>query len=247
MALTKKRYTYVDFTSEQQPPIIQKNLTAVMTATDTQINTFNVNGCPFEMLQIGAAASTAFTPSNSGWLLPIGATNGNGLAFCQGSTNINATHMKFTTGTDAFFLKVTLEQTVLADTDVVMIGFREAGTTQVTTDPALALTDYDHKALIGVQDASGAVKTHVSIGAGSDTATTCTNTPTVTGTAVTWEVRVKADLTVEFYVDGTLDVLAAAANPTLVTGKVMVPHMIFVSTGAGAEKVELVTYECGLL
>src|SRR3990167_431713 len=109
MSLSKKRYTYVDFTSTPQPPIIQKNLSAVMTASDTQINTFHIPGAwHFEMLQIGAAPSTAFTPADTGWLLPIGATDGNGLAICQGSLNEAATVNKFTTGTDAFFMKVKL-------------------------------------------------------------------------------------------------------------------------------------------
>lgn len=101
--LTPKRFTYVDFTIEPQPPMIQKNLTAVMTATDTQISTFDINGNHFEMLQIGAASSTAFTPSVDGWLIPVGATNLNGLAFCQGSLDRPSTQMKFTSGTDAFF------------------------------------------------------------------------------------------------------------------------------------------------
>lgn len=249
MALTRERYTYVDFSTTPQPPIYQRNLSAVMTATDNQVNSFWIDGHYFELDQEQAASSTAFTPSASGWLLPIGATDGDGLSLSQGAENIPSTRMKFTTGTDSFFLKVTLEQTTLADTDVVMIGFREAGTAGAvrTSTPALALTDYDHKALIGVQDNAGAVKTHVSTGAGADTATTCTNTPTVTGTAVTWEVRINADLTVEFYVDGVLDVLAAAASPVVTTGKVMVPHLIAVSTGAGGEQVELLTWECGLL
>lgn len=245
--LTPRRFSYVDFTTEPQPPIIQKNLAAVFTATDTQINTFDVNGNHFEMLQIGAASSTAFTPSADGWLLPVGATNGNGLAFCQGSTNIPSTQMKFTTGTDSFYVKVKIEQTVLADTDVVMVGFREAGTTQVTTDPATALTDYDHKALFGVQDNAGANRLYSSTAAGADTSTTPTNVLNVSATAVTWEVRVSASRVVTVLVDGTEDALVTAAAITLTTAKVLVPHMIFVSTGAGVEKVELVSYECGLL
>jgi len=245
--LTPNRYSYVDFTIEPQPPIIQKNLSAVLTASDTQINTFDLHGDHFEMLQIGAAASTAFTPSATGWLLPIGGTDGNGLAFCQGSLDVPSTNMKFTTGTDAFFIKVKLMQTVLADTDVCMIGFREAGTTQVTTTPALALTDYDHKALFGVQSNAGVNRLYSSTAAGSDTSTTPTTTPNVTATAVTWEIRIGTDRIVHVYVDSTLDVLVEAAAITLTTARVLVPHMIFVSTAAGVEKVELLTYECGLL
>jgi hypothetical protein len=237
----------VDFTIEPQPPIIQKDLSAVMTATDTQINTFDVNGNHFEMLQIGAASSTAFTPSATGWLIPVGATNGNGLAFCQGSMNVPSTKMKFTTGTDSFFIKVKLVQTVLADTDVVMVGFREAGTTQVTTDPATAKTDYDHKVLFGVNDNAGAMIMHTSTGAGVDVDTTPTNVLNVTAVATTWEVRVSAAGLVSVLVDGTADALVTAAAKTLTAAKVLVPHIILVSTGAGVEKVELVTYECGLL
>lgn len=248
MPLTKKRFSYVDFTQEPQPPIIQKDLAAVMTASDTQINSFVVNGAYFEMLQIGAAASTAFTPANTtGWLLPIGTADGNGLAFCQGSLSTSGAGQRFVTGTDAFYIKVKLIQSVLADTDVCMIGFREAGTTQVTTTPALALSDYDHKALFGVQSNAGVNRLYSSTAAGSDTSTTPTNTPNVTATAVTWEVRVGADRIVDVYVDGVKDVLVDAANITLTTAKTMVPHMIFISTGAGVEKVELVSYECGLL
>ena len=248
MALTPTRFCYVDFVNENQPEIHQKDLSAVMTASDTQINQFKVGkGCnEFEMLQIGAAVSTAFTPGADGWLLPIGTTDGNGLAFCQGSIAAN-TGMKFVTGTDAFYIKVKLEQTVLADTDVCMIGFREAGTTQVTTTPATALTDYDHKALFGVQSNAGVNRLYSSTAAGSDTTTTPTQTPNVTGTAVTWEVRVGTDRIVHVYVDGTLDVLVDAAAITLTTAKTLVPHMIFVSTGAGVEQIELVSYECGLL
>lgn len=247
--MAQRRYTYVDFVNAPQPAMIQKDLTAVMTATDTQINTFRMNGignCEFEMLQIGAAASTAFTAGASGMLLPIGGTDGNGLAFSQGSIAAD-TPMKFTTGTDAFFIKVKLEQTVLADTDICMIGFREAGTTQVTTTPALALTDYDHKALFGVQTNAGVNRLYSSTAAGVDTSTTPTTTPNVTATAVTWEVRVSAGRVVTVYVDAVEDALVTAAAITLTTAKTLVPHMIFTSTGAGVESIELVTYECGLL
>ncbi len=247
-ALTPTRFCYVDFINEDQPEIHQKNLTAVMTAADTQINQFKVGKGlnTFEMLQIGAAASTAFTPGAAGWLLPIGTADGNGLAFCQGSIGAN-TGMKFVTGTDAFYIKVKLTQTVLADTDVCMIGFREAGTTQVTTTPATALTDYDHKALFGVQSNAGVNRLYSSTAAGSDTSTTPTNTPNVTGTAVTWEVRVSAARAVTVYVNGVEDALVTAAAITLTTAKTLVPHMIFISTGAGVEQVDLESYECGLL
>ena len=245
MAGEMKRWSYVKFDETPQPSVIQKNLAAVMTATDTQINSFSVGRNDFEILQIGAASSTAFTPSSTGWLLPVGTGNGNGLAFCQGSMNVDSTRMKFTTGTDAFYLKVGLIQSVVADTDVLMIGFREAGTTQVTTTPAEAKTDYDHKALFGVYTNAGAMATEVSNGAGVDVETVATSV-SVTTVAMTLEVRINADLTCEFYKDGVADVLATAAASKITTGKIFVPHLIVVSTAAGVEKVELLSWECGL-
>lgn len=246
MALTKQRYAYIDFSTEQQPAIIQKNLSAVMTATDAQVNAFKVNGQPFEWLQIGAAASTACTPGAAGWRLPMSTTTARGLAICQGSESTSVTPMKFTTGTDAFFIKVKLTVTTLAQIIVGMVGFREAGTTQVTTSAALALTDYDHKAYFGVQAATtGATRLYSSTAAGVDTSTTPTGTPIVTATAVTWEVRVGTNRIVDVYVDGVKDVLIDAADITLTTAKVLVPHMIFISDTGGAV-VDLETYECGL-
>ena len=132
--MAARRYTYVDFVKAQQPQHTTKNSSVVAAVTDTNINTFKMNGignCEFEVLNIGAAASVAWTADATGALLPIGTGDGNGLAMSQGSVAAD-TVMKFVTGTDAFFIKVKLTQTVLADTDVVMVGFREAGTTQVT-------------------------------------------------------------------------------------------------------------------
>ena len=113
--------------------------------------------------------------------------------------------------------------------------------------PALALTDYDHKALFGVQSNGGVNRLYSSVGAGSDTSTTPTITPNATTVEVTWEVRVSASRVVTVYVDGVEDALVTAAAITLTTAKTLVPHMIFVSTGAGVEQVNLATYECGLL
>lgn len=149
-----------------------------------------------------------------------------------------------------FFIKVKLQVTVLNDLDIAMVGFREAGTTQVTTTSALAKTDYDHKALYGMNDdggTAGAVTGIVSTAAGSDTETTATKTPIVTGTDVTFEVRINKDLTCNFLSDGVNDVLVEATSPVVTTGKVFVPHIILVGNGVGAEKVEFVTYECGLI
>jgi hypothetical protein len=216
-----------------------------MTAADNQVDFWHINGNTFEIEQHGAAASATFTHTASGWQIPIGGTNGNSITICQGSTNIASTRMKFTTGTDAFYLKVKFEQTVVADTDVIMIGFREAGTTQATADPGTAKTDYDHKALFGVYDNAGAMATEVSNGAGVDVETLATAV-SATGVAQTLEVYIDADLGCRFLVDGTADTLATAAASTVTTGKVMVPHMVMVTTGAGVEKVELVSWECGL-
>jgi hypothetical protein len=241
------RHTYVDFSKLNTMPTVASDTGAIMTAADNQVDYWTINGSQFEIEQHGAAGSATFTHTASGWQIPVGGTNGNGITICQGSTNIASTRNKYTTGTDGFYLKVKFEQTVLADTDVVMVGFREAGTTQATSTPATALTDYDHKVLFGVVDNAGAMACYSSTGAGSDTNTTPTNVLNVSGTAITVEVRVSEARLVSVLVDGTADALVATAALTLTTGKVLVPHMAITSTGAGAEKVELVSWECGLL
>jgi len=126
------RFTYVDFSKTPQPAMIIKNTHPVATVADTEIDSFTVNGNDFEILWVQAGVSTAYTPSATGWLLPLGATDADGWILNQGSMNVPSTRNKYTTGTDAFYLKVKFIQTVLADTDVITVGFREAGTTQVT-------------------------------------------------------------------------------------------------------------------
>jgi hypothetical protein len=253
MSLTKRRYTYVDFTTEKPVPIFAKTTNAIVTAADTQEDYFRVGGDRyFELIQTGAdnlLAAGGFTHSADGWQALIDAANGDALQITQGMMAGVATPMKFVTGTDGFFIEVKLSSTTLNTADVVMVGFRELAAYAATVDPATALTDYDHKALYGVMDSAGAVRSFVSIGAGLDTSTIATNTPIVTATKVTWRVEVHKNLTVDFYADDVLDVKCAAANPVVVTAKTLVPTMVFVATATGgaAPTIILETYECGLL
>jgi hypothetical protein len=249
MSLSKRRYAYVDFTTEQQVPVFAKTTGAVRTAADNQEDYFRVNDTYFELIQTGAntlLASTGFTPSATGWKIPLDNTDGDGMEITQGIVTGVPTPMKFVTGTDAFFIKVKMEVTTLANIDALGVGFRNILAYADITTPATLASVYDDKFYLGVNDNAGAVVGIESL-AGSDTTTTATNTPIVSGTAFTFEVRVASDLTVTALVDGTEDVLISAASPVVTTAITMVPSIVVVATGAGATNVELVEYECGLL
>jgi len=249
MANEKRRYCYVDFTKEPVTGVFAKATHAVATSVNTQQDYTRVGDqqAYFEWVQIGASTPIFPTASATGWALPMTDTDATGIAMSQGIVAGDPTNMKFVTGTDAFFMKVRLEMTTVENFLVCMIGFRELAAYAVTTTSALALTDYDHKALIGVMDALGAVRSFVSTGAGADVSTVATNTPVLTGVPVTWEVHVGVDLSVTFKVNGVADPLLQAATPVLTTGRTLIPHIIAVDGGAGAlGSIELVTYECGL-
>lgn len=252
--MTDRRYTYVDFTKVPVTGVFAQTTHAVATGADDQVDYTRVGeaGHYFQWIQTEASTTIFPVASASGWTIPIGATDGDAIIMDQGIVAGNPTLMKFVTGTDSFFIKCKMEITTLADTDVVAIGFRElaaydvdAGGTYPNT-PATAVTYYDEKAIIGTSDGAGAVRGVASI-AGVDTATAATSTPVVTGTAVTWEVRIGADLGVTYYVDGVADVLLNAAGHAVGTGVTMIPYIVCISTGAGAELVEIASYECGLL
>lgn len=247
--MTIRRYTYVDFTQEQEVPIFAKTTHAVVTAADNQEDFFRINNDYFEMIQTGAnalAASNGFTPSTSGWLVPLDNTDADGVEITQGILAGVCTPMKFVTGTDAFFIEVTAEVTTLANIDVFGVGFRNLAAYVDITTPATLASAYDDKVVMAVNTNAGAV-VGIQSKAGTDTTTTATSTPIVTGTAFKWKVVVNSDLSVQYYLDGTEDVLLAAAAHTVTTAITMVPYIAVVATGAGATSVEIKTYECGIL
>jgi len=247
---TAKRYTYVDFRQEPVTGCFAKTTHAIAASTNTLqwYTRVGSEGHYFEFLNIDTNTKIFPVADASGWLLPDVDTDAIGGVISQGIVAGAATKMKFVTGTDAFYLKCKLLVTDIDNFDVIAIGFRELAAYAVTIAPATLKTDYDHKALIGVFDDAGAVVTEVSTAAGADVETACTGTPIVTGTAFTWEVRIRKDLSVEFYVNGVLDALAAAATPVVTTGKTLIPHIVHINTGTGTlGTIHLQTYECGLL
>jgi hypothetical protein len=240
-----RRFSYIDFTKEPVSGVFAETTHAVATGADDQVDYTRVGNRQVFLHWIQTEASTTIFPvaSASGWTIPIGATDGDAIIMDQGITAGDPTTMKFVVGTDAFFIKVKVEVTTLADTDCVQIGFRkleaydaDGGGTYPNT-PGTALTYYDNKVTMGTNTNAGAVVSMVSV-AGTDTSTTATNTPIVTGTAVTWEIHVDTDGVCTFYVDGTADALLNASTARTLTDAItVVPYILAISTAAGAEKV----------
>ena len=248
MSLTRKRYSYVDFTSAEQVPLFAKTTHAIATPANTQQDYFRVDGNYFEIIQNGQNdVIPDFPRTISGWKLPLDQAT-DGIEITQGIVAGVATPMKFVTGTDAFFIKVKFEITTLANLAHFGVGFRELAAYEATlTTAANAITLYDEKVMMKTVVTSGNVSSTTSVG-GTDVSTVATGTPIVSGTPVTWEVRVSAARVCTFYVDGTADVLlnAGTAN-TLATGKTLIPSISACGNATGASSIELVTYECGLL
>jgi hypothetical protein len=245
MSLTKNRYTYVDFRDEEGVPLFAKTTNAIATAVDTQEDYMRVNGQYFEHIQTGANAALQYVTSSAGWKLPLDNTDGDGIEITQGML-ASRTPMKFTAGTDAFFIRVKAVVTTLANIDCFWVGFRELGSYVAITTPATMASVYDEKAIICVNTNAGAVKSITSIG-GSDVTTTATNTPIVTATEFDWAVYVAKSGAVTYKISGAADaLLAAATQVTFTANDVFVPTVGCVATGAGAPNVVLVSYECGL-
>ncbi len=245
MALSRKRYSYVDFTTQQTPIISTKTTYAVPTAADNQSNYFWVDGNYFEQTQTGALTTLNYVQAATGWTLPTSTNDGAGIELSQGILAGDATPMKFTVGTDAFFLRVKMIVTTLANTDVVLCGFRNIGAVTDVTSEATGKSVYNDKCIMQV-GATGAVTATTSVD-GTDVTTTATNTPIVSGTAFTFGIYVSAAGVSSFKFDDAADTLLDAASPvTHTSGDVMIPYLAFASTASGAADVELVTWECGL-
>lgn len=255
MATEERRFAYCDFTKKKEHFWVAKTTGEVATGADTQVDYAWIGGNYFELYQGGAndeLAAGQFIPSATGWLVPLdgaGATKDH-IEITQGIVTGATTPMKFTVGTDAFYMKVKVEQTTLNKILYLGCGFRKLGAYTVTASMQLAadaIAVWDEFAGIAIVDNAGTLKGLTSV-AGSDVATTATASPAVTGTAITLETYVSAAGVVSFKVNGASDVLLAAATAaTLTSGQVVIPTVTAIrAVGATASGTELVSYECGL-
>lgn len=246
MSLAKRRYSYVDFTSAQSVPLFAKTTHAIATPADNQEDYFHIDGNYFELIQTGQNdVIPDFVKSATGWVVPLD-TATDGIEITQGMAAGVATPMQFVVGTDAFFIKVKAEVTTLANIAHFGVGFRVLAAYANIGTAAEAITAYDDKIMVKAVVTSGITSYTHSVGA-VDTSKTITGSPIVTGTAVTWEVRVDADGLCTALVDGTADTIFNADALSLTSALVMVPSISAAGNATGASSIELVTYECGLL
>jgi len=270
MALTKNKEVFIDFTKEAYVPQFAKGTRAIQTASDTQEGFFHVGGTKYvEWIQNAASTALMFEPQTTtpfGWLLPLDAADADGLEMTMGmAASSSAGAISFTVGTDgAFFCRAKMVVTTLNQSDVVGVGFREltaynnnviaTGTTPIVT-PATMGSTYDDKAAISVDDTSGAVVSHFSVG-GVDTQTTATGTPIITAQALEFMVRVSSAGVCTYYIaldadttplgsSPTADVLLSVPTQTIDDAVVLVPYITGVSTANGAATIVLQEWEVG--
>lgn len=256
MALQKKKYTYVDFRDEPGVPIFAKATNAIATAADNQEDYFRVNGHYFEWIQTGASTALMPTVAATGWTLPIDNTDGEGLEITQGML-ANQAPMRFTTGTDAFFIEFVLYVGTVTTQDVIGGGFRELGAYTDITTPALMNSVYDSKLAVYTNDNAGTLQCTSSVN-NVDTQTALAHAAIAPATWMAVRVAVTAARAGTIQIGTSLAsaaaakaALAADANQAAVTvenAQTWVPYLVVVNTGAiGVSDVQLVTYECGLL
>jgi hypothetical protein len=261
MALAKRNYVYVDFTSELVPPVHAKATHAIATAADTQEDYLWVGGTKyFEYVQIGA--STLLFPAAGaagiGWTLPLDNTDADGLEITRGI--IAGKAQSFVVGSaaspgDAFFVQAVLGITTRAGADVVMVGLRRLGVYVPFATPAAHLAAYDDKAAIGVYTNAGAFATHTSLN-NSDLQTALAKAAAADTNRVALRVDVSAAGVVTYQIGVGANIAAAKANMaadanavafTFDATDVLVPYVGVVATGGGAAGVILEEFEAGVL
>lgn len=255
MALTKNKYTYIDFTQEKAVPLFAKTTNAIATAADNQEDYCWI-GCKtyWEHIQTGQNDAIQYAVSANGWTPPVDNADADGIEMTEGM--LASTPKSFTVGTDpAFFVKLVFKLTTRANLDVMGVGFRKQGAYVDITTPALAASVYDDKALLMINSNAGNLVTVTSIG-GTDTTTELAHADIADGARwVGMKVLVSAAGAVT-YTLGTSATSAAAAEAamaadanavamTITSGIIVVPYIPLVATGAGAHDFVLVSYECG--
>lgn len=248
MAVAKR--SFVDFRCHA--PVISAATGAAAAETDDTRNYVTAGGVTFELHNDGANDQIVpgrIVDANSlnGWELPLEegtVADNDGLELTQGVlADANARHV-FTIGTDpAFVLRVKIGIPVVADYDVLCVGFRGAASYVANVDtPAAMLAAYADKYAINVEDGDYHVQASLN---GSDTETDVDETTAQNDDTPLLEVRVSAAGVATAYLDGTL--IDDAAAHTFDDGDTVVPFLRLARSGTGADtRPILQTWFCGL-
>lgn len=205
-----RKFTDVDFMACGNPLQLLESGVAVARGNDADVNYMLAGGEVFEY-SIGAAnTALVFTKTANGLVVPIDATNNEGLEMTQGLTAAANSSFKsqFIVGTDpAFYFSLKYRVTTVADYDVLMVGFRgkstgveDYGAIATFDTPAEVITNYD--TLAGVNNEAGTLHgmTRISGATGVNTTLTTTWADAATKTVT---IKVSAAGVVTAAVDGT--------------------------------------------
>jgi hypothetical protein len=263
--------TSIDFTTEREVPLFAKTTGAIKTAVNAQQDFFWVGGRKYMELTQGVGATGAntllaangLTPSTTGWLLTLDNTATDSLEITEGITLGSA--RSFVAGTSAAFtLKCAFLITTRDNITHLSMGFRVLGAYVTANTYTEMKTAYDDKAMIGIGDNAGALRTDTSL-ATVDVSTALAHAAAANGDILALQVLVSAaGVTTYKLATATpagstaaqTQAAVAAAYAALATdasavaytfGAVtVVPSIIIAASGAAAPDVKLVNYFCGL-
>lgn len=258
-ALAKRRYTYIDFTTEPGTPCFATTTNAVATSSDNQVDYTRVGGkVLLDWIQTGAAGATGLMPivrtaAPFGWGLPGQAQDATtGIELGEGDLIAgNVPYKSFTVGTDpAFFIRARLSWLTNVDNFTVFaVGFRVAGSQADITSEATLGSAYTDSAYLGTTTTAGALKTSTAKASAVTLTSLAHAAVTAAGTTPTGmdlKIMVSATGAVTYTIDGAAD--ASAVAFTFANGTVLVPSLVTVGangTGTCVNGAVIQEYECG--
>lgn len=241
---TVRRFTYVDMIREEAKPLFNVTRSALVTAADNQTDCFwTERNHYFELYQEGDVTTSILHAKDAeGWQIFDLDTDSDSIQYSQGIL-ATSTRMKFTVGTDAFYMKVKLDIPDVSEYDVACIGFRKLAAYADVADAAATGTAYEDVGLLNCN--AGNIYTVTRVGAGTATLTDTTDDWADTEQH-TLEVYVSSAGAVTFKIDGSAPTVNTN-TATLTDAAVMIPCMIFTATGdTGSSMAKLLSYECGI-
>lgn len=242
------KHTYVDFKSTR--PVMLENDQTVASVSDTAVNYLKLDGVTFEVHNDGQNDALDFLPIDdadctSGLEIPLDGADNDGIEITQGIlADAGARHV-FTVGTDAAFqLVLKMGIPVVADYDVIAVGFRKAGAydADIASEAGLEGGDYTDFACFNINNGDIKLITRLNNG----TATTTDTTDNWANDAVkTLAVKVSGAGVVTYTVDGSAPTTVAAF--TFDTGDELIPFIRFAKRQNGVTTNPILsTYQCAL-
>jgi len=218
----------------QSNPVTSKIGGAAAGGTAGDENVMSIDGVNFEYHIIGTATATAPVLVAGGLDIGLDDVNDDGTEISEGITSQSKS--AFTAGTDAFYLKVTIDIPDVSGTDDCAVGFRKAAAYQA------AVNDYTDYAILNV--ISGNITVETNLNDGTDVSTDTTD-DWADGASKTLEVYVSAAGVATFKVDGSSPTVNTG-TVTFDTGDTIVPFIYFIHDGDVAQSTVISDYECGL-